>query len=387
MPTEQYTNDATTTLVNTIAAGDTSITVQSTVGFPTIPTFHIRIDNEILLVTAVSGATWTVSRAVEACQGTILAVAHAAGATVAEVLTADSLKSIPNYGSVKIVTISPHSGITASITNGTTVPNIDISLGNITPTSVAASGNVTGSNLSGTNTGDQTITLTGDVSGSGTGSFAVTIGTHAVSYAKIQQANAHTLLGNPTGSTANVQEVTLGSGLSFSGTTLTATGGGGGMSIGGGISGASGTATLLYVDASGNLQQHAATTDGHDTTFNSASGGYTAELTSTTYAGQFAGGQGTVTLSNSSYAIQVSNTGSCFFSNVFQVSAGTQLAFFGVGTVGQQSTTGTGATGFTQNSSSNDVYAESTFDGGLGGTAYTISDIVLALKKYGLLAS
>jgi len=38
---------------------------------------------------------------------------------------------------------------------------------------------VTGSNLSGTNTGDQTITLTGGVTGSGTGSFAATVVTNA----------------------------------------------------------------------------------------------------------------------------------------------------------------------------------------------------------------
>ena len=44
---------------------------------------------------------------------------------------------------------------------------------------VAASGAVTGSNLSGTNTGDQTITLTGGVTGSGTGSFAATVITNA----------------------------------------------------------------------------------------------------------------------------------------------------------------------------------------------------------------
>lgn len=36
-------------------------------------------------------------------------------------------------------------------------------------------GNISAANLSGTNTGDQVITLTGDVSGSGTGSFDVTI--------------------------------------------------------------------------------------------------------------------------------------------------------------------------------------------------------------------
>jgi len=44
---------------------------------------------------------------------------------------------------------------------------------------IAATGAVTGSNLSGTNTGDQTITLTGGVTGSGTGSFAATVVTNA----------------------------------------------------------------------------------------------------------------------------------------------------------------------------------------------------------------
>lgn len=38
-------------------------------------------------------------------------------------------------------------------------------------------GNISALNLSGTNTGDQTITLTGDVTGSGTGSFATTLAT------------------------------------------------------------------------------------------------------------------------------------------------------------------------------------------------------------------
>lgn len=40
---------------------------------------------------------------------------------------------------------------------------------------VTVTGAISASNLSGTNTGDQTITLTGDVTGSGTGSFAATI--------------------------------------------------------------------------------------------------------------------------------------------------------------------------------------------------------------------
>jgi hypothetical protein len=55
--------------------------------------------------------------------------------------------------------------------------------------------------------------------------FASSVGTaniinNAVTYAKFQQASAHTLIGNPTGSTANVSEITLGNDLSFNGTTL-----------------------------------------------------------------------------------------------------------------------------------------------------------------------
>jgi len=67
-------------------------------------------------------------------------------------------------------------------------------------------------------------------------------------------------------------------------------------------------------------------------------------------------------------------------------SVGDLLGFFNTPAVAQPSTSGTGASGFTQNPSANGVFAESTFDGGIGGTAYTISDIVLAYKQLGLLA-
>lgn len=48
----------------------------------------------------------------------------------------------------------------------------------------------------------------------------IQIGNGLVSYAKIQNVSANKLLGNPTGSAAAPAEITLGTGLSFSGTTL-----------------------------------------------------------------------------------------------------------------------------------------------------------------------
>jgi hypothetical protein len=77
--------------------------------------------------------------------------------------------------------------------------------------------------LTGTNSGDQTIALTGDVTGSGTGSFATAIGANKVTYSQFQQVAASSLVGNPTGSLANAQAISLGTGLILSGTTLDVT--------------------------------------------------------------------------------------------------------------------------------------------------------------------
>ena len=83
-------------------------------------------------------------------------------------------------GTVTTVSVTTANGVSGTVATATTTPAITLSLGAITPSSVAATGTVTGSNLSGTNTGDQTITLTGDVTGSGTGSFATTLANTAV---------------------------------------------------------------------------------------------------------------------------------------------------------------------------------------------------------------
>jgi len=71
-----------------------------------------------------------------------------------------------------------------------------------------------GLTLSGTNTGDQTITLTGDVTGSGTGSFAATISANSVTLAKMANLAANSIIGNNTVSAATP--------IALSGTQVTA---------------------------------------------------------------------------------------------------------------------------------------------------------------------
>jgi hypothetical protein len=65
--------------------------------------------------------------------------------------------------------------------------------------------------VTGSNTGDQTITLTGDVTGSGTGSFAATIAAGAVSNAKIRDSAALSVLGRASNSTGSVDDIAAGS--------------------------------------------------------------------------------------------------------------------------------------------------------------------------------
>ncbi len=91
MPTEQFANNAQSSLTAAVAAGDTSLTVANASAFPASGNFRVLIDAEILLVTAVSGNTFTVTRGAE---GTA-AAAHVNGAYVTHVVTAAALLNCP----------------------------------------------------------------------------------------------------------------------------------------------------------------------------------------------------------------------------------------------------------------------------------------------------
>ncbi len=133
--------------------------------------------------------------------------------------------TVTGSGTVTSVSASGSNGVTATVTNQTTTPAISIGLGAITPTSVngvVLSGTstpllaVTGSSsISGSNTGDQTITLTGDVAGTGTGSFAASIGDGKVTYQKIQNVTPLRILGRKDETAGVVEECTLSEALDF----------------------------------------------------------------------------------------------------------------------------------------------------------------------------
>src|ERR1700759_3411090 len=87
MMAEKFSNNAQDTLNGAINNSVTSLVVHSASLFPTAGNFHIVIDSEIMLVTAVASTTFTVARAQEGTS----AASHSDGATVRHVLTAQWL--------------------------------------------------------------------------------------------------------------------------------------------------------------------------------------------------------------------------------------------------------------------------------------------------------
>lgn len=88
---EKFANEAITQITQAVTnASTTSIKVGPSSDFPSQPQFRIKIDDELLLVTALSGNIWTVVRGIE---GSIPAK-HSVGSQVCLVLTANSLARV-----------------------------------------------------------------------------------------------------------------------------------------------------------------------------------------------------------------------------------------------------------------------------------------------------
>ena len=108
MATETYFNDFGTTLNGSVDNSQTTITVNNTAAYPnpfTSLQCHIRIDDEIMLVTAVNTTTSVLT--VVRGQETTTALNHQSGAQVVHILTAGGLSNIVSQ-------TLPDVGVTAS---------------------------------------------------------------------------------------------------------------------------------------------------------------------------------------------------------------------------------------------------------------------------------
>lgn len=88
--TEKYKNNSGSTLASGINDSQTTLSVSSASSFPTGGNFRIRIGTEIMLVTGVSGTTFTVTRGAEST----IAASHSGGDSVLGVLTAGAIDQL-----------------------------------------------------------------------------------------------------------------------------------------------------------------------------------------------------------------------------------------------------------------------------------------------------
>lgn len=93
MPELNFQNFGRTTLVQPISPTDTTILVSDASQFPE-PDFLIRIDREIMLVTAKTVNTLTVTRAQEIGKGGSAATNHSSGSIVEHGVTAETISEI-----------------------------------------------------------------------------------------------------------------------------------------------------------------------------------------------------------------------------------------------------------------------------------------------------
>ena len=133
--------------------------------------------------------------------------------------------------------------------------------------------------------GNYITALTGDVTAAGPGSVAATIANNAVTYGKIQAVSTTSKLLGSSSTTTPVQEITISTGLTLTGTTLTATGSGGTVTSVSGTSNritvATGTTTPVIDISSSYVGQSSITTTGTMTSGTLSTGYVVAGVTMT----------------------------------------------------------------------------------------------------------
>ena len=126
-----------------------------------------------------------------------------------QLLTSDGLGGVA-WTTLPSGAITSVGGTAPIVSSGGSTPVISINAATTTSAgSMSAADKIKLDAITGTNTGDQTITLTGDVTGSGTSSFATTIASASVTNAKMANMAANTMKTNNTASSASPEDLSI----------------------------------------------------------------------------------------------------------------------------------------------------------------------------------
>lgn len=147
-------------------------------------------------------------------------------------ITVDAQGRITSASSGTTGGVTSVSGTSPIVSSGGTTPAISIPQANGTTDGYLDSADWTTFNNKQAS-GNYLTGITGDVTATGPGSASSTIASNAVTYGKIQNASAVSKLLGSNASATGITEITLGSNLTMTGSTLNATGGGGSTNPGG----------------------------------------------------------------------------------------------------------------------------------------------------------
>jgi len=184
---------------------------------------NTRVRNEIISYAMTSGLSSMITLTGDVTgsgMGTVSTTIANNSVTFSKIQNISGNKILGRVGSTGIIEqISLTSGLALSgLTLGLT--NSGVVAGSYNNITVNKFGIITSATNKSYITDNKTITLSGDVSGSGTSGITTVIGTNKVSYSKIQQVSGNKILGNPSNTLNNVKEIALTSGLSLSGNTI-----------------------------------------------------------------------------------------------------------------------------------------------------------------------